>query len=453
MKSKNYKGKFTKLAEENFKISGITAPKIFIKAIGLVKLASATTNAKLKLLNPKQISAIKKATKEFIAGDYNNQFQIDIFQAGAGTSYNMNANEIIANRANEILQNAGIIDKDTILHPNQHINMAQSTNDVIPTSTKISALLALPKLLTSIENLENELQEKAKQYKNTIKVGRTHLQDAVPITFGQTFNGYKEAIHKSYKFIQRESENLKTLHIGGTAVGTGINTDPKYHKTILEELSKLTGIKLKSAKNFTEGNNNINDFMNFSSATKSLATNLLNLSGDLKLMNMGPKAGIRELELPESQPGSSIMPGKVNPSIVESVEMVCLQVIGNDTTISIASQKSQFELNVFVPIVMYNLLQSMEILTNALNTLVSKCLIGAKVNEKTVKNTFKKSLTLATALAPYIGYDKTAQIVKDALKNNHTLIEEIKIKKLLPAKKLKEILSIQRTTKPAKKLK
>jgi len=438
--NKIYYGKFTKLALQNFQISGQTAPNIFQKALGIVKLAAAKTNTELGLLTRTQGKLIEKASLEFINGDFSDQFILDIFQAGAGTSYNMNANEIIANRAGEEI------------HPNDHVNIAQSTNDVIPTATRIAVLLSLPALLDAIKKLEKDLGKKVKKYAKTTKVGRTHLQDAVPITFGQEFDSYKEAIRKSREFIERQSEELKIINLGGTAVGTGINTDPKYHKLVLKNLSQITKIKFKSTKNLTEINNNMNEFMNFSATLRSLTTNLLNFSGDLKLMNMGPKAGISEINLPESQPGSSIMPGKINPSIVECMEMVCLQVCGNDRTIEMAAQKSQFELNIFCPLIMHNLLESMNILTNGIDTFVDKSLKETTVKEDHVQKMLEESLALATSLSPYIGYSETAKVVKSALRKNIPLREEVKERKLLSESKLNKILSSKRTTRPSKKL-
>lgn len=443
-----YFGAFTVRAKENFQISGITSPEIFQKALGIVKLAAASTNIELGLINKKEGMALKQACTEFAEGKFTSEFDLDVFQAGAGTSYNMNANEIIANRANELIgEGKG---KYTFIHPNNHVNMAQSTNDVIPTATRISILLSLPALLSEIEKLEQELNKKTKQYSNLVKVGRTHLQDAVPITFGQEFDAYKEALTKSKKFIIQQSKELKILGIGGTALGTGINTDPQYRPLIIKKLSEIIKIKFKSANNLTESANNMNSFMNFSAALRSLATNLLNLSEDLKLMNMGPKAGLGEIDLPAVQPGSSIMPGKINPSIPECIDMVSMQVAGNDKVIELAAQKSHFELNVYCPIIMHNILQSMTILTNGTKTIREKAIKNLRINEKKVQEDFDNSLVLATTLAPYIGYPKTAEIVKESLKKGTSLKEEILNKKLYNKKELSELLSVKKTTQPTK---
>lgn len=431
----SYYGAQTARAKHNFQISRIIAPKIFREALGLVKLAAAQTNSALKLLNYNTAKAILSACEEFIEGKFDSDFTLDVFQAGAGTSYNMNANEIIANRANEILNGHKVV------NPNDHVNMAQSTNDVIPTATRISALLSLPGLLKTISIVENDLEKIAKKYQKLIKVGRTHLQDAVPISLGQEFDSYKEALRKSREFIEHQSENLQTLGIGGTAVGTGINTHPKYKELMVKNLSKLIGLEFKSGKNLTEMANNMTDFLNFSATLRSLATNLLNICTDLKIMNMGPKAGLAEITLPAVQPGSSIMPGKVNPSIPECLEMICMQVLGNDKTIEIACQKSSFELNVFCPIIMFNLLQSMEILTNGLKMFSEFCLKNLQINEKRIKKLFEESLCTATALSPKLGYRLTAEIVKSALQKGHTIKEEVLNRKLLKEKELDKILS------------
>lgn len=437
-----YHGAFTARAKQNFKISDIRSPKIFEKALGLVKLATTNANYELKLLTKEQFNAIEVSCKEFIEGKFSNEFDLDIFQSGAGTAYNMNANEIIANRANELLKAAKGTYK--FIHPNNHINLSQSSNDVIPTVTKIAILLSLPTLINAIKKLEKEFNEKANKYRNIAKIGRTHLQDAVPITFGQEFESYAEAITKSRKFIEQQSENLKIIGLGGTAVGTGINTDKKYKNLVTKLLSKLTEIKFSSAKNLTEMANNMTSFVNLSSALKSLAINLLNISSDLKIMASGPIGGLNEITLPEVQPGSSIMPGKVNPSIIESLEMVCISVLGACHTIELAAQKSHFELNVFCPTIMYNTLESMRIFTNGISIFTNLCLKDLKVNIEKVKKNLDKSLSSATALVPHLGYELAAQIVKSSLRNNRSIKKEVLSRKLIDKKTLDEILSIER---------
>jgi len=441
-----YYGAYTFRANNNFQISGIKAPQVFRKALGIVKLAAIETNLSLNLIGKKEGTAIKQAIEEFIKGKFESDFCLDIFQAGAGTGYNMNINEIIANRANQILgKEKG---KYNPVHPNNHVNMAQSSNDVMPTATRIAVLLALPEFLKEINELEKAIDEKSKKYAKLIKVGRTHLQDAVPISFGQEFDSYKQAISKSRKMIEEQSKDLQILGIGGTALGTGINADPKYKPAMLKNLTKLTGIHFNKSENDTEMANNMNSFLNFSAGIRSLATNLINFMLDLKIMNTGPKAGFAEIVIPKVQPGSSIMPGKVNPSVLENVEMVCFQVLGNDKTIELAAQRSNFELNVHAPVIMYNLLQSMQILTNSIRTLRLLCIKNLEVNEKRVKELFENSLSTVTALAPYIGYEQTADIVKEALKKGITIKQELRTRKLFTEKEMNKILSIDAITKP-----
>lgn len=443
-----YYGSTTQRALQNFKISGIFSPFIFLQSLGIVKLAAIKSNSELGLIEKKKALAIEKAAQEFIEGKFNDQFNIDIFQAGAGTSYNMNANEIIANRANEIL--GGKKGDYSLVHPNNHVNMAQSTNDVIPAAIRIAALLLIPKLKKEICLLEKSIEKKVKEQKNILKVGRTHLQDAVVIPLAQEFDSYKEALQKSRKFLGQQEEELKIIGIGGTAVGTGINTDPKYKSLMIKNLSKLFSIKFRSAKNLTEIANNMNSFLNLSSSLRSIATNLLNFSYDLCLMNSGPKAGLSEIILPAVQPGSSIMPGKVNPSIPETIQMVCFQVLGNDRTIELACQRSQFELNVMGPVIMYNLIQSIEILSNGICTLRTLAINELKINREKIKKTLDHSLCDATALSPYLGYHKTAEILNSALKNGRSIREELMAKKILSKEKIEEILSVKNLTQPSR---
>ncbi|MBP9771175.1 aspartate ammonia-lyase [Candidatus Gracilibacteria bacterium] len=436
--SEAYFGGQTARAQHNFQISKHVVPAIFRQALGMVKLAAAQTNTSLGLIDKKLSKVIVQACEEFIDGKFDADFTLDVFQAGAGTSYNMNANEIIANRANELL--GGKKGEYKFVHPNNHVNMAQSTNDVIPTATRIATLLSIPGLLQSLNDCEETFEKIAKKHAKLIKVGRTHLEDAVPITLGQEFDSYKEALHKAGEFIANQSEDLQTLGIGGTAVGTGINTHAKYRETMVKNLTKMIGLHFQSGKNLTEMANNMNGFLNFSASLRSLAVNTLNICSDLKLMNMGPKAGIAEITLPGVQPGSSIMPGKVNPSIPECLEMICMQVLGNDKTIEIACQKSNFELNVFCPIIMWNLLQSMEILSNGLKMLNEFALKDLQINEKQIKKLFEESLCTATSLSPKLGYTLTAEIVKAALKKEITIKQEVLSRKLMSEKELDKLI-------------
>lgn len=442
-----YFGSATQRALDNFHISELKAPNTFKRALGIIKLAAAQTHEHLGLLKKNQAKAIKQACQEFIDGKFDEDFTLDAFQAGAGTSYNMNANEIIANRANELL--GGKKGEYKYVHPNNDVNMGQSTNDVIPTVTRLATLLLIPDLLKALAEAEKEFAKIAATHKSTVKVGRTHLMDAVPISLGQEFDSYKEALQKSKKFIETQSKELLVLGIGGTAVGTGINAHPKYKDLIVKNLKKLTGLAFTSGKNLTEVANNMNDFLNFSASLRSLTSNLLNISGDLKLMNMGPKAGISEITLPEVQAGSSIMPGKVNPSIIECLEMICMQTLGNDKVIEIAAQKSQFELNVYCPIIMKNLLESISLLTNGLKTLTSLALRNLSINTKQIRKLFEHSVCTATALNPHLGYDLTAEIVKSALKKEISIKEEVISRKLLNEKQIDEILDKSHTIHPS----
>lgn len=443
-----YFGAFTIRASENFQISNRKASKSFRKALGIVKFSAAETNCDLKIITKKQEKAIKKAAEEFIEGKFDQDFNLDIFQAGAGTSYNMNINEILANRANEIL--GGKKGTYEFVHPNDHVNQSQSTNDVIPTASRIATLLTLPNLLKELQSTTKEISKIAKKEKNTLKVGRTHLQDAVPITLGQEFDSYKEALEKSSILIKILQKDLSILGIGGTAVGTGINTDPAYQKNMVKNLAKNSKLKLYPGKNLTELANNMNSFMNLSSGLRSLSVNLLNISSDLKMMNMGPKAGLMEITLPAVQPGSSIMPGKVNPSILEALDMICFQVLGNDRVIELAASRSHFNLNVYCPIIIENLLTQIEILTNGLKMFREKALHGLQVNRSQIKKTFEQSLCTGTALAPYIGYNQTADIIKTALKKNKTIREEVLEREILKPKELDDILEVKTITKPSK---
>jgi fumarate hydratase class II len=405
-----YYGAFTTRALANFQISNMKAPAIFRKSLGLIKLASAKANLELKQVDPKLAKAIQEAAKEFSEGKFDTEFRLDVIQAGAGTPFNMNANEIITNRANVLLK--GQKGKNSPVHPNNHTNLGQSSNDIIPSATKIAALLLLEELLNEIKKLENSLDKKAKEFKNITKVGRTHLQDAVPFPLSLEYEGYKAAITRSKKALERTAEELKEIGLGGTAVGTGFNAHPNFKKSVLKHLEPLTGLKLKNPENLAETATNYAPFADFAGALTSLAANLYKIAQDLKILSSGPDAGIGELKLPETQPGSSIMPGKVNPSILEAVEMSYYHLLGNNETVRIATGQGQLQLNSNCPIIMYNLLQSEEILINLIPTLRTKCLDGITANKKRIKELYEKSNCEATKLVPKLGYDKVAEMVK-----------------------------------------
>ncbi len=441
-----YFGAFTVRASENFKVSGITSPKEFRQAIGIIKKAAAQTNHDLHEIEPAFAKAIIKAADEFIEGKFDNQFQLDIFQAGAGTPFNMNANEIIANRANEILgYKKG---QYSAVTPNNHVNWGQSSNDVIPTAIRIAALIKLKDLHPKVLGLSKSLQKKAVEFKDILKIGRTHLQDAVPITLGQEFRAYASSVNRSAKFIKKAFGELNEVHIGGTALGTGITSHPNFKPLMVKHLNELTELNLKSTKYPIELNANMNMFALASNSLRLLANNLIKVSNDLILLNSGPKGGMDEISLPEVEPGSSIMPGKINPSIAECVSMVGFQVMGNDLAINSAVQHANLELNVMTPVIMFNLLWSMEILNKSCHTFDSKCVSKIKANRTNCQSLLDKSLCLATGLSPYLGYSVTALLVKEALDKKQTLYETVTGKNFMKESELKNILSAKKLTSP-----
>ncbi len=438
-------GAFTTRASKNFRISGLRAKPEFIKSITIVKKAAALANMKLGMLDKKIGKAIVKAADEVIEGRYNDQFILDVFQAGAGTPFNMNTNEVIANIA--IKKMGGKPGDYHLVHPNNHVNMAQSSNDVIPTAIRLSVLLTMKPLIEELEKIFTEFLKKAKEYDRVIKVGRTHLEDAVPIRYGQVFGGYAASLGKCIVRIAAAENSMLELGIGGTAVGTGINTHPDFKKTIISELGKLTGFE------FYQGNSimlhwSMAGFMDVSGALRTLAIELNKISNDLRLLNSGPKTGIAEIILPEVEPGSSIMPGKINPSIPEAVNMVCFQVMGNDHAVSLAAEAGQMELNVMTPLIAFDLLWSIEMLTNTIRMLREDCVSGLIVDEKRCSELLENSHALATVLNPYIGYDAVAQLVKTALAENKSLRQVLVEKDIIPEKYLNEILDARKMTEP-----
>lgn len=443
-----YYGSFTTRAKENFPITGITMPINFWRALGIVKKAGIQTNNELKLLNKDHVPAMLKACEEFIAGDFDNELVIDRYQAGAGTPFNMNANEIIANRANEILKSPK--GKYEHVHPNNHINMSQSTNDVIPTTGRVAALLAIPELLEEISKLSEAFKKIAKSAGNTVKVGRTHLEDAVPIKVSQEFKAFADNIAKNISRIENGFKELHELGIGGTALGSGINTHPDYAELMTKNIAKLTKLKFHPTKNRFELSQSMDAFLQASSSLRIYATDITKIANDLKLLNMGPKAGLHEITLPEVQPGSSIMPGKVNPSIEECVHQVAYQVMGYDHTIALSAQAGQLQLNVMGPVIILNLLKSIKLLTNTTKMWHEKSISGIKINTSKIEKNFHDSLCVATALNPFIGYEVTAEIVKEALAKDKTIIQLIREKDLIPEKELEEILSPLGMTHPRK---
>ena len=438
-------GAFTMRASRNFRISGIRAKHEFIKSIAIIKKTAALANMKLGVIDKKIGVAIVKAADEVIDGKYSDQFILDVFQAGAGTPFNMNTNEVIANAA--IKKLGGKPGDYHLVHPNNHVNMAQSSNDVIPTSIRLSVLSTLPDLIKELDELTGAFQEKAREYDSVIKVGRTHLEDAVPVRYGQVFEGYGAALSKCIDRIKYAEKSMLELGIGGTAIGTGINTHPDFKKTIISELNRLTGLE------FYQGNSimiswSMAGFVDMSNALCILATELNKISNDLRLLNSGPKTGIAEIILPEVEPGSSIMPGKINPSIAEAVNMVCFQVIGNDHAVSLAAEAGQLELNVMTPLIAYDLLWSIELLTNTVRMFRVDCIEGMVVDEKRCSELLENSHALATVLNPYIGYENVAMLVKTAMAENKFLKQVLIEKDVIPEKYLNEILDARKMTEP-----
>jgi len=438
-------GAFTTRASRNFRISGLRAKPEFIRSIALIKKAAALANMKLGMLDRKIGNAIVQAAEEIIEGRYMDQFILDVFQAGAGTPFNMNTNEVIANVAIKKLR--GKPGDYHIVHPNNHVNMAQSSNDVIPTSIRLSVLLTLRTLIKELEETALAFHAKAKEYDRVIKVGRTHLEDAVPIRYGQVFDGYASSLEKCIDRVKTAEKSMLELSIGGTAVGTGINTHPDFKKTVISELNKLTGLE------FYPGNSimlswSMAGFLEMSNSLRILAIELNKISNDLRLLNSGPKAGISEIILPEVEPGSSIMPGKVNPSIAEAVNMVCFQVTGNDHAVAAAAEAGQLELNVMTPLIAFDLLWSIELLTNTLSMFREDCVRGIAVNEKRCTELLENSQALATVLNPYIGYENVAELVKAALAENKPLRQVIVERDIIPEKFLNEILDAKKMTEP-----
>jgi aspartate ammonia-lyase len=453
-----YYGSFTVRALENFNISPVKAPAAFKKAVGFVKIASSQTNLALGLLDAKKQKVIEQAAREFISGKFDAEYQIDIFQAGAGTPYNMNCNEIIANRANELLGGKkGIYD---LVHPNNHVNMSQSTNDVVPTSIRLTMLIMAPQLLKQGKELQKALEKKAAAFKNILKTGRTHLQDAVPVTLGQEFASWAAALEKDLQEIQHQTNKLCEIGLGGTALGTGINTHPKYQKTVTTLLTKLIKQELKlpyslhPTKNMFETTSNMNTFLGLSSAYRALAVTLQRIAEDLKLLSMSVMG---EIILPEVEPGSSIMPGKINPSIPECLQMIAYQVMGNDTAVALACQKGQLELNVTTPLILKNLVESTEILTNGMEMLRIFSINGITANKERCQELLDKSNCVATALNPHIGYSATAELVKESRKTGEPITKILKkhiankslpLKKPLTSEDIDHILDPKRLTSP-----
>jgi fumarate hydratase class II len=440
-----YYGAQTQRARENFQISGIVFPRRFIRALGIVKKSSAEVNMRLGLLDEKRGKAIAQAAQEITDGKLDQEFVVDVFQTGSGTSTNMNANEVIANRAAELL--GGAKGDKALVHPNDHVNMSQSSNDVFPTAIHVAATEALvERLLPALKKLLMALERKAREFADVIKPGRTHLQDAVPITLGQEFSGYASMISHGIERVEKAKASLLELAIGGTAVGTGLNAHPDFGNLVVERINEITGLEFSPSKNRFESLQSKDAAVEASGATRSVAVSLMKIANDLRLLSSGPLTGLGEIELPAVQPGSSIMPGKVNPVIPESVNMVCAQVIGNDLTITIAGQSGTLELNTMMPLIAFNLLQLIEIEANAAEIFAEKCVAGIVANRKRCMELAERSYALATAIAPSLGYDRAAEMVKRARAQNKT-IREVMIEEGIPKEEVDRILDLEKMTK------
>ena len=439
-----YYGVQTARAVENFPISGLRAPADLVTATVLVKKAAAEANLALGRLDPAIAHAFVSAADEVLNGELRDQFIVDVYQAGAGTSHNMNANEVLANRAAESLgEPRGTYAR---VHPNDHVNMGQSTNDVYPTSTRLALLLGAAPLVASARALADALALKADAFAAIVKTGRTHLQDAVPITLGQEFSGYAECIRRGAEDVAAASEQLTELNIGATAVGTGLNAGDEYRRLVVQNLARYTHLPLTPAVNLFRVTQSMGDVLAYSSGMRRLAIELGKVASDLRLLSMGPRAGLSEIALPAVQPGSSIMPGKVNPSVPEMVNQVCFQVIGCDTTVAMACEAGQLELNVMMPVIAWNALHASSILREAMKVLRLRCVDGIAANEARARELLDRSTATATALSPYIGYAATAEIAKESVKTGRTIRELVLERRLLDAKRLDDILSADAMT-------
>ena len=434
-----YYGSQTQRAVENFPISGITISKSMIQALAIIKRSAAAVNHDLDILDEERKKAIIQAADEIIDEKFDNQFPVDVYQTGSGTSSNMNCNEIIANRASELM--GGTIGSKEPVHPNDHVNLGQSSNDVIPTAIHIAANTMLEKeLIPALQVLAEELDKKASKFAGIIKIGRTHLQDATPITLGQEFSGYTQMVKNGIKRIQNAQGLLSELAQGGTAVGTGINTKEQFGSLMAKEISSYTGISFKEADNHFEAQAAQDAAVETSGVLKTIAVSLSKIANDIRWLGSGPRAGLGELILPAVQPGSSIMPGKTNPVICEAMIQVCGQVIGNDTAIIIGGQGGFFELNLMLPLIAHNLTNSIELLTNGTRVFTDKLIIGLQANEEKCSGYIEDSLAMCTSLAPVIGYDKAAEIAYKAYESGKTVREIATEDKVLDKEQLDRLL-------------
>jgi aspartate ammonia-lyase len=441
-----YYGVQTERAVENFPVSGLTAAPELITATVLIKKAAAGANQALGRLPPDVAGAIGQAADDILNGRLRDQFVVDVYQAGAGTSHNMNANEVLANRAAEILgEPRGDYSR---VHPNDHVNMGQSTNDVFPTATRLAILFALQELLKSARGLVKGLSEKRRQFSGILKTGRTHLQDAVPITLGQEFGGYAANVDHAANDLERTAEQLLELNLGATAVGTGLNAGDDYTREAIARLAQYTGLALRPADDRFRVTQSMGDVLAYSGALRRLSSEVGKIASDLRLLSMGPRAGIAEIQLPAVQPGSSIMPGKVNPSVPEMVNQVCYQVIGCDAAVLAAADAGQLELNVMMPVIAWNALFATKILGRAIDVLQRRCVSGIRADVNRARELLDRSTALATALSPYIGYEATAAIAKASVKTGRPIRDLVRERGLIPDADLDRILAAKAMTTP-----
>jgi aspartate ammonia-lyase len=441
-----YYGAQTARAVHNFPISGLKPHPAFVWGTVIIKKCAAQVHISTGRLSAEIGTAIVAAADEVLAGELTDQFVVDPFQAGAGTSHNMNANEVLANRALELLGHQR--GDFSILHPNDHVNMAQSTNDVIPTAIRLAALEMLDPLLEQLELLEQALATKATEFDHILKSGRTHLQDAVPIRMGQEFGAYSVAIRTNREGVEACIPALLELGIGGTAVGTGLNAEPAYITAMIEALTDTTGFPLTASPNLFEAMQNMDPFLALSSALRRTAVNLGRIANDLRLLASGPRTGLDEIRLPAIQPGSSIMPGKVNPSMAEMTNMVCFQVMGCDQTVLLATQAGQLELNVMMPLISWNLTFSLELLKNCVQKFTESCISGITANETRCRRYLEESLGLVTVLAPYIGYNASAAIAKESVASGRSIRDIVLEQGLMAAEELDKIMQPEHLTEP-----
>ena len=434
-----YYGAQTQRAVENFDISGLTFPSPFIRALGMIKKHAARVNLELKLLDAELAEAIVKAAEEVTLGQLDDQFVIDVFQTGSGTSTHMNANEVIAGRANEIL--TGKRGGKSPVHPNDHVNLGQSSNDVIPSAIHIAALTTLrDRLVPAMGELHESLKGKADEFVRVRKIGRTHLQDAVPMSLGQEFSGYARQVEWGVSRIRAAEEALSELALGGTAVGTGLNTHPEFASRVIAHISEETGCPFKKALNHFEAQGAQDGAVQASGVLKTFAVSLIKIANDIRWLSSGPRCGLGEINIPSLQPGSSFMPGKVNPVISEAVIQVAAQVIGNDAAITFSGQGGYFELNAMLPVIAYNLLQSIHLLSSATTALAEKCVDGISANTERCASYLEQSLAIATGMVPVVGYDKAAAIAKEAYEKKKTVREIALEKQVLPEDELNRLL-------------